>query len=169
MCNRLQGKDTARLSPFSFAAEATPLVHACLLRLGLYGSRAVSILAASAMPITLQISPPDRMVIGILRGAVTAEDLDGFVADIAAAKALRYRKIIDVMGASGLTPEGLAAFRDRIRGMALPPNERGPIALVADREIAGLARMFAQLMGDERPVEVFASIHAARRWLDANS
>lgn len=121
------------------------------------------------MPITLQIFHPDRMVIGIVRGAVTADDLDGFVTDIAAAKALRYRKIIDVMAAAGLTPEGLEAFRERIRGMALPPRERGPIAVVADRELAGLARIFAQLMGDERPVEVFASIHAARRWLDANS
>lgn len=122
------------------------------------------------MPITLQISHPDRMLIGILRGTITPEDLDGFVAEIAAAKALRYRKIIDVMGASsGLTAEGLASFRERIRQMALPPKERGPIALIADKELAGLARLFAQLMGDERPVEVFASIHAARRWLDENT
>jgi hypothetical protein len=51
------------------------------------------------MPITLQISHPDRMLIGIVRGTVTPQDLDGFVAEIVAAKALRYRKIIDVMGA----------------------------------------------------------------------
>ena len=116
------------------------------------------------MPITLQINHPDRMLIGIVRGAVTPQDLDGFVAEIAAAKAFRYRKIIDVMGASsGLTAEGLTEFRERIRPMALPPKERGPIALVADKELAGFARVFAQLMGDEPPVEVFASIHAARR------
>jgi len=122
------------------------------------------------MPITLQISHPDRMVIGIFRAAITPEDLDHFVTEIAAAHALRYRKIIDVMGTStGLTAEGLTEFRERIRRMALPPKERGPIALVADKELAGLARLFAQLMGDERPVEVFASIHAARRWLDQNS
>jgi hypothetical protein len=121
------------------------------------------------MPITLQISHPDRMLIGIVRGTVTPQDLDGFVTEIAAAKALRYRKIIDVMGASsGLTAEGLSEFRERIREMALPP-QHGPIALVADKELAGLARVFAQLMGDERPVEVFPNIHAARRWLDENS
>jgi hypothetical protein len=121
------------------------------------------------MPITLQISHPDRMLIGIVHGTVTPEDLDGFVAGIATAKALRYRKIIDVMGAStGLTAEGLAEFRERVRHMGLP-NEHGPIALVADRKLVGLARVFAQLMGDERPVEVFPSIHAARRWLDENS
>jgi hypothetical protein len=122
------------------------------------------------MPITLQISHPDRMLIGIVRGAITPQDLDGFVTGIAAAKALRYRKIIDVMGASsGLTAEGLAEFRERVRQMALPPKERGPIALVADKALAGLARVFAQLMGDERPVEVVPSIHAARRWLDEKS
>ena len=121
------------------------------------------------MPITLHVSHPDRMLVGIVRGTVTPQDLDSFVTEIAAAKALRYRKIIDVMSASGVTAEGLAEFRERIRDMALPPKERGPIALVADRDLAGLARIFAQLMGDERPVEVFASIHAARRWLDENS
>jgi hypothetical protein len=122
------------------------------------------------MPIMLQISHPDRMLIGIVRGVITPQDLDGFVAGIAAEKALRYRKIIDVMGASsGLTAEGLAEFRERVRHMGLPPKEHGPIALVADRERAGLARVFAQLMGDERPVGVFPSFHAARRWLDENS
>jgi hypothetical protein len=122
------------------------------------------------MPITLQIHHPDRMLIGIVRGEITAQDLDGFVTEIAAANALRYRKIIDLMGAtSGLTAEGLVAFRQRIRDMGLPPKQRGPIALVTDQELEELARLFAELMGDERPVEVFASIHAARRWLNANS
>jgi len=122
------------------------------------------------MPIMLQISHPDRMVVGVVHGTVTPEDLDGFVAGIAAAKALRYRKIIDVMGASsGLTAERLADFRERVRHMGLPPKERGPIALVADKRLAGLARVFAQLMGDERPVEVFPNIHVARHWLDENS
>lgn len=122
------------------------------------------------MPIMLQISHPDRMLIGIVRGTVTRQDLDGFVSGIAAATALRYRKIIDMMGASsGLTAEGLAEFRERIRHRALPPTEHGPIALIADKELAGLARAFAQLMGDERPAEVFPNIHAARRWLDEHS
>ena len=108
------------------------------------------------------------MLIGIVRGTVTPQDLDGFVTEIAAAKALRYRKIIDVMGASsGLTAEGLAEFRERIRQMALPPKERGP-SRWSPQELEASPGV-AQLMGDERPVEVFPNIHAARRWLDENS
>jgi hypothetical protein len=121
------------------------------------------------MPITLQVHHPDRMVVGLVRGVISAQDLDGFAAEIAATHAERYRKIIDVTGAaSGLTAEDLAAFSQRMHSAPLPP-QRGPIALVANQESTPLARLFARLMGDDRPVEVFASIHAARQWLYANS
>ncbi len=90
------------------------------------------------MPIALQIFHPDRMLIGIVRGTVTPLDLDGFVAEIVAAKALRYRKIIDVMGASsGLTAEGLIGVpRARPPDGAAAEGARWPIALVADKELA---------------------------------
>jgi hypothetical protein len=121
------------------------------------------------MPITLQISHPDRMVVGVLRGVVTGEDLYKFTVDIAAAGAGRYRKIIDVIGhTAGLTAEELAAFTARIH-TAPPTTERGPIALVADRETGPLSQLFAELMGEGRPVRVFRSIHAAREWLQANT
>jgi hypothetical protein len=121
------------------------------------------------MPITLQISHPDRMIVGILRGVVTGADLDTFTAEIVAAGVGRYRKIIDVIGlTAGLAPEDLAAYSARMH--AAPPTlERGPIALVANQETGALSQLFAQLMGDDRPVQVFRSIHAARDWLQANS
>lgn len=83
------------------------------------------------MSITLRINHPDRMVVGIVRGTVVPRDLDGFALEIAAAGAMRYRKIIDVTGAaSGLTAEDLSAFSARMHAAPLPPR-RGPIALVA--------------------------------------
>ena len=51
------------------------------------------------MPINLQISHPDRMLIGIVRGTITPEDLDGFVAEIAA-----------VTGGVPLAPEQVMAL-----------------------------------------------------------
>lgn len=121
------------------------------------------------MPITLQISHPDRMAIGVMRGVVTGEDLYQFTTELAAAGAGRYRKIIDVIGhTGGLTAEEIAAFSARMHE-APPTLERGPIALVADRETGPLSELFARLMGDERPVRVFRSIHAAREWLQANT
>jgi hypothetical protein len=121
------------------------------------------------MPITLQISHPDRRAIGVMRGVVTGEDLYQFTTQLAAVGAGRYRKIIDVIGhTGGLTAEEIAAFS--IRMHAAPPRlERGPIAVVADRETGQLSELFAQLMGDERPVRVFRSIHTAREWLQANT
>jgi riboflavin biosynthesis pyrimidine reductase len=121
------------------------------------------------MPIKLQIHHPDRMVVGVLDGAVTVGDLVAFAGEIVAAQALRYRKIVDVIGAgSGLTADDLAAFSEHLHQASLP-RERGPLALVADRQTAPLAELFARLMGDDRSVKVFASIHAARQWLHANS
>jgi hypothetical protein len=51
------------------------------------------ILGKPTMPIKLQIQHPDRMVVGVLQGTVTTDDLDAFVAEIAGAQAFRYRKI----------------------------------------------------------------------------
>jgi hypothetical protein len=127
------------------------------------------ILGNRIMPIKLQIHHPDRMVVGVLQGAVTVDDLDAFAAEVATAQAFRYRKIIDVIGAtSGLTADDLAAFSARMHAAPLPP-ERGPIALVSNKRTAPLADLFARLMGDNRQVKVFASIHAARQWLHVNS
>lgn len=125
--------------------------------------------STAIMPITLQINHPDRMVVGLVRGQIVPRDLDEFASEISAAQATRYRKIIDVTGAfSGLTAEGLTEFSGRLHAAPLPP-QRGPIAVVANQETVELAKLFARLMGDDRPVEVFGSIHAARQWLNANS
>lgn len=88
------------------------------------------------MPIKLQIHHPDRMVVGVLQGAVTADDL--------------------------------AAFSDRMHAAPLAP-EHAPFALMSDKQNAPLADLFARLMGDDRPVRVLGSIHAARQWLHDNS
>ncbi|MBL0900463.1 MAG: hypothetical protein IBJ17_17420 [Reyranella sp.] len=49
------------------------------------------------------------------------------------------------------------------------PRQRGPLAIVADHERGELARLFTSMTSDERPVKVFRSIHAARKWLLENS
>jgi hypothetical protein len=122
------------------------------------------------MPIKLQISHPDRIAIGILSGAVTEQEIETFTAEVIAAGAARYRKIIDVIGlAPGtLSAEDIATYSAFMHSGPLE-TRRGPIALVSNSETDPLAELYARLMGDDRPVKVFHSIHAARQWLQDNS
>jgi hypothetical protein len=121
------------------------------------------------MPIEVQVNHPDRMVIGVARGTVTAADLDHFVEELGRAQAYRYRKLLDFMaGIWALTEEEIEAFSERVRNT---PRERrsGPVALVTAEASSPFARIFTQLTGGKRPVKVFTSIHAARTWLRENS
>jgi hypothetical protein len=117
------------------------------------------------MPIRLTSSPFDRLVIGVGSGRITAEDLMGFMRELALGDLFHYRKIIDVSAATPAVSEReLAAFSQRLSAVA-PQKGRGPLAIVADSERGELARFFAQLASSERPTKVFRSIHDARQWL----
>ena len=118
------------------------------------------------MPIRFQISHPERMVVGVAQGIVTLKDVLAFARELEIQKALDYRKIIDVMSGTAMLSEiDVAAYGDRLR--ELPPNKMpsGPIALVTNDANDALARLFAQLTNEQRPAQVFRSIHAARKWL----
>jgi hypothetical protein len=90
------------------------------------------------MPIRFQISHPERMVVGVAQGIVTLKDV----------------LAID-----------LAAYGDRLRELPANKMPSGPIALVTNDANDALARLFAQLTNEQRPAQVFRSIHAARKWL----
>ena len=82
---------------------------------------------------------------------------------------LPYRKIIDITSAtSALGKEELESIAERLRTAPLQ-RPRGPLAIVADGNRGELGRLFMSLTSEERPVQVFRSIHDARRWLLANS
>lgn len=109
------------------------------------------------------------MVIGIAEGAITPQDIDGFVGEIAEAKAVHYRKIIDVMTATpGLTEQDIADYSERSQKVSRE-RKSGPIAIVTSEAQGPLSRLFAQLTFDRRPAKVFRSIHDARKWLLENT
>jgi len=94
-------------------------------------------------------------------------EFGGFVRDLAQAGVIHYRKIIDVTAAKSSTvgkDEPLAADA-QLRGLDNRKGPRGPLALVTDAGRGELAQVFKALTADDRPVEVFRSIHAARKWL----
>ena len=119
------------------------------------------------MPIHLEIYHPDRIVVGVARGEITLAEFGGFVRDLAQAGVMHYRKIIDVTAAKSSTvgKDELLAADTQLRGLDHRKGPRGPLALVTDASRGELAQAFKALTADDRPVEVFRSIHAARKWL----
>ncbi len=118
------------------------------------------------MPIQMEIFHPDRLVLGVGRGVVTAAEYGKFLADILQAGVVHYRKIIDVTAASPaqLGTDLLLTFDASLR--AAGNIRRGPIALVTDpQRNTGIAQVFKAMTSSARPVEVFQSIHDARKWL----
>ncbi len=121
------------------------------------------------MPFKIDIFPPDRMVVAVARGEISLADLMMLVRELIDSGTLPYRKIIDVTSATSVIgKDELESIAERLRSApALKP--RGPLAIVADSNRGELGRMFMSLTSDERPVQVFRSIHEARKWLLANS
>ena len=115
------------------------------------------------MPLKFQVDHAQRTVVGVARGDVGLQDVIDFTLEIEKNNAAGYHKIVDVMeGTSKLSADDFVAYREHMHGRQRP---HGPLALVSSDRNGPLARLFAQFTGKERPAEVFASIHDARKWL----
>ena len=114
----------------------------------------------------MEIFHPDRIVVGVARGEVTLAEFGGFVRGLAEAGVLHYRKIFHITAAKSSTvgTEELLAADQQLRVLTRR-GPRGPLAVVTDREQGELAQTFKALAADDRPVEIFLSIHEARKWL----
>lgn len=117
------------------------------------------------MPIIMEVFHPDRLLVGVARGDITAAEYAKFLADVIQGGLLHYRKIIDVTAAesSSIGTEQLLAFDARFREYSR--ERRGPLAIVADPERGDIAAAFKATTAEERPVEVFRSLREARQWL----
>ena len=119
------------------------------------------------MPIHIRISHPDRLATCVAHGTITSEDIQAALREFWGMGAMHYRKIVDVASAnSDADIERLKAILVLARSA---PNaaERGPVAFVVDGGRGDLVRELATLNEEgERPMAVFTSLHAARRWLD---
>lgn len=121
------------------------------------------------MPFKVDIFPPDRMVVAVARGEISLADLMMLVRELVDSGTLPYRKIIDITSAtSAIGQDELETIAERLRSVPVT-RPRGPLAIVADGNRGELGRLFMSLTSDERPVQVFRSIHDARKWLLANS
>ncbi len=122
------------------------------------------------MPIQWTISHPHRLVVAVCRDAVSRTDIEDYLDNVVVTETLPYRKIFDMTNAvMELDDDDMMALGARIRAYAGLAN-MGPLALVASSpESYERARLFAVLADARRPLKIFSELHAARRWLDAQS
>ncbi len=117
------------------------------------------------MPIHMEIARIDRLVLIVARGLVTADEIADNTRRLIEADVPGFAKIIDVTGSrSDLTREQVERVAAMLRG---DPQDRtrGAVAFVVDPNRRGFAESFADVTKGERPIRLFSSLHAARRWL----
>ena len=117
------------------------------------------------MPIHMDISAINRLVVIVARGHVTADEIRENTQKLVAANVPGYAKIIDVSGSSSdLTREQVEKIAALLRGDPADVK-RGPVAFVINPNRKGFADAFAEVTKGERPIQLFRSLHDARRWL----
>jgi hypothetical protein len=120
------------------------------------------------MPLNWTISHPHRLVTVVAEGDVTREEIEQYLDGVVTSGALAYRKIFDATNGGIVTDSNdMMILGARIR--AYPAFGRlGPLAIVATNDRSRWqARLFLQLAEVDRPIKIFRSAGAARKWLDA--
>lgn len=117
------------------------------------------------MPIYLDISRIDRLVVISAHGHVTPEKIADNTREIKEANVLHFGKIVDLTLAHyELTKDQIESLATMLRGQA-GDKSRGPLAFVIDPKRESFANAFAEATKGDRPVMIFHTIHAARQWL----
>jgi hypothetical protein len=116
------------------------------------------------MPIYIDIHRLERIVMIIAQGDINDEEVRKAAQDLLAADVAPFAKIID-SSASAMheTPDQVAAIVRMMREGWAQEN-RGPVACVVDAKRPGDAQLFAELSLDDRPIQLFTSLRAARQW-----
>lgn len=119
------------------------------------------------MPLKWTISHADRTVEAVASGHVSLQDVERYLDDVMVSDALPYRKLFDASQASSaLADDEMMMLGARLSAYAgLGPL--GPIAFVAPPAIAlrQKIQLFATLAPAERPLKIFKTVEAARKWL----
>lgn len=121
------------------------------------------------MPIHLDISDLDRLVLAVVLGEATHDDIMEVARAFLETGRQHYGKIIDTTaGTSPIDENRMAAIAAFMRADP-KAGARGPLAFVVDPKRGEQAMKFAEITADERPVKVFNSLRAARAWVRENT
>lgn len=121
------------------------------------------------MPIHVDVYHPGRLIIAVVRGTFTADDVREAVQQALASDVLHYGKLIDIASPTfPIDKAGVEAIAALVARNSDKP--RGPVAfVVSPGQAADNAETFARLTAGLRPVKVFQSLHEARKWLAENA
>lgn len=121
------------------------------------------------MPIHLDISDLDRLIIAVVLGEVTPDDIAEVARAFVETGRQHYGKIIDTTaGTSSIDENRIAAIAAFMRADP-KAGSRGPLAFVVDPKRGEQAMKFAEITADERPVKIFNNLRAARAWVRENT
>lgn len=122
--------------------------------------------SGNAMPITWTLDPDFESVAVCATGAISRADVEAYLAEIDAAGAVGYRKLIDARTATvDMSHEDMMAVGVRMRGFHGGPV--GALAIVLSREGAdAVARILGIMAAADRPMRLFTRLRAAERWLE---
>ena len=121
------------------------------------------------MPIHVSISDLDRLVLAVVLGDVTPDDIADVARAFVESGRQHYGKIIDTTaGTSSIDENRIAAIAAFMRADP-KAGSRGPLAFVVDPKRGEIVQKFAEMTAEERPVKVFHSLRAARVWVRENT
>ena len=117
-----------------------------------------------------RIDSRQRFVSVTAEGGITRADAEAYLEAVIGAGALAYRKLFDWRaGVPEMDfPEVMSVVA---AARSYHDRQHGPLAVVLSeqqRQSEALARILGVLMSARRPMRVFSSVVAARRWLDSN-
>ncbi|MDP1748099.1 MAG: hypothetical protein Q8L22_01475 [Reyranella sp.] len=120
------------------------------------------------VPLNWKISHADRSVEAAGTGHVGLQDIEGYFDDLMVSGALPYRKLFDTTHATSTVSDAdmmlLGARMSAYKGL----GPLGPLAIVAPTSaLHAQAMLFAALAPADRPLKIFKTVAAARKWLDA--
>ena len=119
------------------------------------------------MALTWTIDTQNHLMIAVADGNVTRVDVENYLDAIIANQALTYRKVFDASkGGTTMTTDDLLPLGVRMRSFHAS-GEMGPLAIVvAPGQGKRLARTFGMLAVADRPMQVFARVAQAYRWIE---
>jgi hypothetical protein len=119
------------------------------------------------MPIHWTIDSQERLMTAVAEGEVRKDEGLAYLNAMSAAKAGGYRRLFDGSRAEPrMSPGDIMELAARMRSIQ-EEGTSGPLAVVMPAsKYAEFARMLGILSVPRRPMRFFASVTAARAWLD---
>ncbi|MBX3503825.1 MAG: hypothetical protein KF889_30650 [Alphaproteobacteria bacterium] len=119
------------------------------------------------MPIRWTASPAERLVTAAVSGEATREEFERYLAEVHAAGAMPFRKILDL----SFAPMSLRAADIKALGRVMAEYAKdgplGPLAIVVDADSTREASaLYGQAASVDRPFAIFGRPAEAREWLD---